>query len=156
MEIPNTLRRFWEWLGGTNRTSDIVPTNFDNLQAVPVIPVYQFGGDDGNKAPRLYPPVNDDGFQRTKSSMLAPDVFSMEECPAGTGTAVGFNGYYWTGSILKPAAATITLGAVTIPATTNDVVIPIGGDNEQTLTAGVASCWVTCIRYGQATYVDAS
>jgi hypothetical protein len=127
MDIPATLRRFWDWLGGTNRTSDIVPTNFDNLQAVPVIPVYQFGGDDGNKAPRLYPPVNDDGFHRTKTSVVQP---TGSQTVSGTytdaNTSVVSAGATALLTFVIPAGQSCTVNASGTPvaiAATQDMVI---------------------------------
>jgi hypothetical protein len=70
--IRQAWKDLWAWLSGTNKIGEEVPTNFENIEPIPVINVYDYCADAGDKTPKFYTPKDASGFTRTKTSMWEP------------------------------------------------------------------------------------
>lgn len=132
MALKDILRRGVNWLG--QRRAD----NFQDTAPTPVYIVGADGAGTTSKGPTAWTPYDVTGYPPAKTAILYPSGGTvLLELPIGA-TSIPSK---VVGSVYKPAAATIQIGAVVLPASAQDTVIPIWHFSATTVTVGVASCY---------------
>lgn len=138
------LRRRLAYLKGGAKETDVAPwigtPPYDPIKGEVIV------GMDGPERVQLaadgkvYPPLCSGGYPPEKQFLEQPDnAVTLTEVTGAT--VLGEAGRRYEYTIVKPAAATLAIGANTCPATANDLVIPLRTYGVVTVTGGVASSW---------------